>query len=343
MKAEVYHRKMKFKIPSGTSRGILKTKDSWFITLSNDQQREGIGECSIIAGLSPDLDNGLESVLAKMESEATLDCLSEDELNKLPALNFAIETAKLDLTAQGTKQLFPSEFLSGKGIPINGLVWMGTKEFMYDQIKCKLSEGYECIKIKVAAIDFEEELSLLKYIRSQFSKNDIEIRLDANGGFAVSSAYETLSKLSQYEIQSIEQPIAVGQHEEMARLCEKTPIDIALDEELIGITDPEVKKQLLKSIRPQFIILKPSLLGGFAAAENWISLAQSEDIGWWVTSALEANIGLNAIAQWTAKLENPLHQGLGTGQLFTNNLSSPLFIDKGQLYYGGTSWQKLTS
>lgn len=345
MHVEVQHRLMQFKQASGTSRGILKTKDSWFLKLSDDAAQSGIGECSTITGLSPDIDNGLVTTLELLAKTNQLDSLSTepDNLDRLPALNFALEMAKLDLASTTPFELFPSGFLSGKGIPINGLVWMGSKAFMYEQIKAKIEGGYNCIKIKIAAIAFEEELSLLSYIRSQFSEEDIEIRVDANGGFSVEEAREKLSRLSAYKLHSIEQPIATGQLDQMASLCEASPLDIALDEELIGITGFSAKKKLLDHIRPQYIILKPSLLGGFAKAEEWITAAEQRNIGWWATSALEANVGLSAIAQWTATLHTKMHQGLGTGQLFSNNIASPLYIDSGKLYYGDSPWETIFS
>ena len=235
--------------------------------------------------------------------------------------------------------LYPSEFTKlQKGIPINGLVWMGEKQFMFDQIAEKIDSGFSCIKIKIAAIDFNDEIGLLKYIRQQFTPSEIEIRVDANGGFSTVEALEKLKVLSDYNLHSIEQPIGVSQHEEMASLCMHSPLHIALDEELIGIHDVNQKEKLLSTIKPHYIILKPSLIGGFDSSEEWISVANNLNIGWWVTSALESNVGLNAIAQWTATLESDMYQGLGTGQLFTNNIDSPLYIKEGQLFHSNASW-----
>jgi len=233
--------------------------------------------------------------------------------------------------------LFYSEFTKGKqSIPINGLVWMGDKEFMKRQIKEKLAAGFSCIKMKIGAIDFETEIDLLKSIRKEFSATEIELRVDANGGFTPKNALEKLKRLSELEIHSIEQPIKQGQFEEMAMLCEKTPLPIALDEELIGVFSIERKRKIIQTIQPQFIILKPSLVGGFKGSEEWIELANSHNIAWWITSALESNVGLNAIAQWTFTLNNTMPQGLGTGGLYTNNFDSPLEIQKGSLHYNNS-------
>jgi o-succinylbenzoate synthase len=333
-----------FKRPGGTSRGVLANKDSWFIILSNADhpEKKGIGECSVIRGLSPDDRPGIElAVKACCEAFNKTGVLDEKLLAGYPALRFGIETARRDLKAEKERVLFPSEFTrGGDSIPINGLVWMGDLEFMDRQIRDKLKDGFTCLKLKIGALDFEAELDLLKRIRKEYTPAEIELRVDANGAFHPGEALEKLKKLSEYNIHSIEQPIRQGQLEEMGRLCKLSPLPIALDEELIGIDDPEEKHYLLKAIKPQYIILKPSLVGGIEKAEEWIHLADQHDIGWWVTSALESNIGLNAIAQWTYTLKSSLPQGLGTGQLFTNNFPSPLFIVKGQLHYNPTiNWE----
>ena len=234
----------------------------------------------------------------------------------------------------GIYELFPSDFTKGNdSIPINGLVWMGEKSFMKSQIETKIKEGFKCIKLKIGAIDFQSEIELLKYIRSQFSEKDIEIRVDANGAFSTKDALEKLKTLSEFKLHSIEQPIQQGQWQEMAKLCEKTPLDIALDEELIGVFKSENKSKLLNTIKPQYIILKPSLIGGFKGSKSWISLARSLKVGWWLTSALESNVGLNAISQFTYNLDTSMYQGLGTGSLYTNNFESPLYIKKGHICY----------
>ncbi|MDP5061772.1 MAG: o-succinylbenzoate synthase, partial [Maribacter sp.] len=233
--------------------------------------------------------------------------------------------------------LFESTFLSNqKPISINGLVWMGDKEFMYRQIEEKLKDGFSCIKMKIGAIDFDTEIALLKSIRERYSKEAIELRVDANGAFSPQEALSKLETLSKLDLHSIEQPIKQGQAEEMKKLCSNTPLPIALDEELIGVVDVAKKQELLLSIKPQYIILKPSLVGGFAGSDEWISIAEKNNIEWWVTSALESNIGLNAIAQWTATLGNEMPQGLGTGSLFTNNMESPLEVNQGGLFYNSS-------
>lgn len=344
MKAEVVHRKLNFKRKSGTSRGILTQKDSWFLTLVNEEGHKGIGECSVIKALSPDCRKNIPLQIVSLTNRINNGeqvKLNDPIFEEMPAMQFCYETALKDLNNGGVRELYKTDFLTGKGIPINGLVWMGCKDYMLEQIKDKIKSGYNCIKIKIASIDFGEECSLLKYIRKEFTKEDIEIRVDANGGFAKETALEKLKTLSNYGLHSIEQPISPAQWQEMALLCAQSPLPIALDEELIDISIKETKSQLLDTISPPYIILKPSLLGGFESSEEWIALAEQKGIAWWATSALEANIGLNAIAQWTAHLNTTKHQGLGTGQLFTNNINSPLYIDKGFLYSGENNWGEI--
>ena len=251
-----------------------------------------------------------------------------------PSIHFGLEIALRDLETNGQRQLFSSPFTeTEQPIPINGLIWMGEKQFMFDQIKSKLQAGFSCIKLKIGAIDFEEELSLLRFIRQQFSAKDIELRVDANGAFTPTDALEKLNRLSAFELHSIEQPIRQQQWEEMAALCATTPLPIALDEELIGVYELAEKKKLLETIQPQYLIFKPSFIGGYKGTTEWINLCKTHNIDWWITSALESNIGLNAIAQWTATLNNKMPQGLGTGQLYTNNIESPLFVKDGGIYY----------
>ncbi len=336
IKAEFKTIDLKFKFPAGTSRGVLLHKPSSFLIVENDGFT-GIGECSVIPGLSIDpSDNSYSKKLAELCTalNAGLDPVSVD-LSEYPSIAFGLETALLDLKAKGSKILFQNPFSEGKsGIPINGLVWMGEKEFMQKQIREKIAAGYHCIKLKVGAIDFETELDILSGIRRQFSPEDIEIRLDANGAFQPAEAFEKLEKLSVFNIHSIEQPIKQGQFDAMAELCEKSPVPIVLDEELIGVNSAD-KEFVLEKIKPAYIILKPSLIGGFGQSEEWIRLAEKHGIRWWITSALEANIGLNAIAQWTASLHSDLPQGLGTGQLYHNNIPSPLEISNAELFYNG--------
>ena len=257
-----------------------------------------------------------------------------EELKEYPSIQFGLEQALLSLKSGDGFKLFPSDFTTGKsGIKINGLIWMGEKQFMLNQIKQKLKQGFDVIKLKIGAIDFQSELELLKFIRKDFSVEDVEIRVDANGAFHPDEALEKLKRLSDFDLHSIEQPIKAGQPDKMAGLCEKTPLPIALDEELIGIIDNYKKGELLKQIRPQYIILKPGLIGGFQGSNTWIDLAKEQKIGWWITSALESNIGLNAISQFTYILQNQIPQGLGTGSLFTNNIQAPLRVENGHLYY----------
>ena len=324
---------LQFKFPAGTSRGVLLHKPSSFLILEKDGFT-GIGECSTIPDLSID---PVDSYDAKLNELCRL--LNEGvvpgtiDLDKYPSIAFGLETALLDLAAKGSKDLFPSTFTTGtSGIPINGLIWMGDKAFMEKQISEKIAAGYRCIKLKIGANDFDTELDIIAAIRNRFSPDDIEIRLDANGAFSPQDALHKLSQLSVFKIHSIEQPIRQRQLNAMAELCARSPIPIVLDEELIGVNSAD-KEALLQKIMPAYIILKPSLLGGFKQSEEWIQLAKKYNIGWWVTSALEANIGLNAIAQWAATMGSSLPQGLGTGQLYHNNIPSPLVIEKANLYY----------
>jgi len=334
MKATYKKHILNFKVPSGTSRGILKTKETWFIIIENEDKR-GIGECGILRGLStddrPDYEAQLQYTCNNIEKG--LDVLyAENE--EFPSIQIGLEMAFKSLEAKDPFILFPSNFSKGNdSIPINGLIWMGDKSFMNQQIKQKIADGFDCIKLKIGAIDFQTELDILKGIRQNFSESDIEIRVDANGAFNIDSALEKLKRLSDYKLHSIEQPIKPKQWEDMAKLCEKTPLAIALDEELIGVFNEENKQELLSTINPQYIILKPSFIGGFKGSNTWITLAEKQNIGWWITSALESNVGLNAIAQYTYLKEVTMPQGLGTGSLFTNNISSPLTVKNGTLQY----------
>jgi len=328
---------LNFKRPSGTSRGILRTKETWFIIINNNG-KQGIGECGILRTLSiddrPDYEEKLKWACENIQLGLVL---LLKELYEFPSIQFGLEQAFLSLQSSSPFGLFPSKFTEGnQSIPINGLVWMGDKRFMKAQIKEKLATGFSCIKMKIGAIDFETEMELLMAIRKEFSSNEIELRVDANGGFEPTNALEKLKKLSELEIHSIEQPIKQGQFEEMANLCEKTPLPIALDEELIGVFSVASKQKLLQTIQPQYIILKPSLIGGFKGSAEWIENAEKQNIGWWITSALESNVGLNAIAQWTFTLNNSMPQGLGTGGLYTNNIEAPLEIEKGSLKYNNS-------
>nr|WP_155087323.1 o-succinylbenzoate synthase [Winogradskyella ouciana] len=330
-----YHKYiLNFKRPSGTSRGVMTTKETWFIILEENGKR-GIGECGILRGLSiddrPDYQERLKWVCENINlGKENL----VSELVEFPSIQFGLETAFKSLESADEFTLFPSAFTKGfDSIPINGLVWMGDESFMRQQIKDKIASGFDCIKLKIGAIDFQTELNILKSIRKEFSVSDIELRVDANGAFSKDEALEKLKRLSEYKIHSIEQPIKPKQFEAMAKLCEVTPLPIALDEELIGVFAKEDKNDLLQTIKPQYIILKPSLVGGFGGSKQWVNLAEQLNIKWWITSALESNVGLNAISQWTYTLKNSLPQGLGTGSLFTNNFDSPLTVKNGTLQY----------
>ena len=323
---------LNFKQPSGTSRGVLTSKETFFLVIEQEDKK-GIGECNLFRGLSADDVPNYEAKLQWVEQHLHLgEKALLEELKTFPSIQFGVEQAFRSVVAPQWYELFPSNFTKGKdAIPINGLIWMGSPDFMKAQIKEKLAQGFRCIKMKIGAIDFEEEYRILKALRNEFSANDIEIRVDANGVFQASEALRFLERLATLQLHSIEQPIRAGQWEAMAELCEQTPLPIALDEELIGIFTREEKQRLLREIQPQYIILKPSLIGGYRGSEEWITLAETLGIGWWVTSALESNIGLNAIAQWTYTLRNPMPQGLGTGTLYTNNIPFPLYVENGHL------------
>ncbi|WP_282043029.1 o-succinylbenzoate synthase [Winogradskyella flava] len=341
MKASYYRHILNFKRPSGTSRGVMTTKETWFVILEDNGKR-GIGECGILRGLSiddrPDYEDKLKWACNNID--LGLNALL-DELIEFPSIQFGVEMAFKSLESRDTFTLFPSKFTEDTdSIPINGLVWMGSEAFMREQIQEKIETGFDCIKLKIGAIDFQTELDILKSIRKEFSVSDIELRVDANGAFSPDEALEKLKRLSEYQLHSIEQPIQQGQWEEMAMLCDKTPLNIALDEELIGIFSVPKRKQLLQTIKPQYIILKPSLVGGFHNTNNWIMLAKQSNSDWWITSALESNIGLNAIAQYTYTKHSKMPQGLGTGGLFTNNFDSPLTVKNGTLHYDLTqNWK----
>lgn len=325
---------LNFKRPSGTSRGILNTKETWFLFLQNDN-KQAVGECGILRGLSIDDRPEYEEKLAWVCKNINLGLKTLfEELTGFPSIQFGLEQAFLSLNSASKFELYPSEFTTGKiGIPINGLIWMGDKAFMKAQIKEKIALGFTCVKMKIGAIDFTAEIDLLRAIRKEYSADEIELRVDANGAFTPNNALEKLKRLSDFHIHSIEQPIKQGQIQEMAALCECTPLPIALDEELIGVYSVTNKRKLLQTIQPQFLILKPSLVGGYKGSGEWIELAKKKKINWWITSALESNIGLNAIAQWTNTLQSSMPQGLGTGGLYTNNFSSPLEIKNGSLHY----------
>ena len=334
MKATYHKYLLHFKRPSGTSRGIMTNKETWFIVLEQDGKK-GIGECGILRGLScddrPDYEKKLEWTCANIHLGKDL---LWEALLEFPSIQFGIEMAFQSLASETPYLLFPSDFTQGqKSIPINGLIWMGEESFMKEQIEEKLATGFRCVKLKIGAIDFDKELQLLRYIRTNFSPEQVEIRVDANGAFDKNNALDKLIQLSEFKLHSIEQPIAKNNTDRMSELCKTSPFPIALDEELIGVFSVSEKEALLQKIKPQYIILKPSFVGGFRGTQEWISLAEKHQIGWWITSALESNIGLNAIAQWTFLQHNLMPQGLGTGALYTNNFDCPLKVDQGQLWY----------
>ena len=334
MKATYKRHILQFKQASGTSRGILTEKETWFLILEQNDKK-GIGECGLLRGLSIDDRTDYEEKLQwtcdniHLGEQALWEALIE-----FPSIQFGIEMAFQSLASTTPFLLFPSDFTNGqKSIPINGLVWMGNEAFMKAQIEEKIASGFNCIKLKIGAINFDQELQLLRFIRQNFTPSQIEIRVDANGAFDEFLALHKLIQLSEFKLHSIEQPIKKNNTDSMAELCKSSPIPIALDEELIGVFSPQEKEDLLVKIKPQYIILKPSFVGGFRGTKEWIAIAEKHLIGWWITSALESNIGLNAIAQWTYLLDNKMPQGLGTGGLYTNNFDCPLVVSSGSLWY----------
>ena len=335
MRFEIEERLLHFKQPAGTSRGVYLTRKIWLIHL-HDGERHGVGECAPLPDLSCDAmsDEQYAAILNKVcEDFCKTGEIDYDYLRDYPSMLFGLETAWLNL--QKGEKLFDTAFARGEvGIPINGLVWMGNYEEMLARLEEKLEKGFRCVKLKIGAIDFDKELDLVKRIRERFSFHEVELRVDANGGFKYEEALYKLELLSQYAIHSIEQPIKQGQWSYMAELCRESPLPIALDEELIGVNDPETKRHLLNIIKPRYIILKPSLHGGMMGCREWISIAKDMGIGSWITSALESNIGLNAIAQFASSVYGDhitMPQGLGTGQLFTDNIPMGLTIQGDKL------------
>jgi len=334
MKASYFRYDLQFKQAAGTSRGVLHSKESWFIVLEHDGKK-GIGECGILRGLSYDDRPDYE---AKLQWACTNIHLGEaqlwEELREYPSIQFGVEMALRSLESENPFVLFPSDFTQGiQQIPINGLVWMGDIDFMKAQLNDKIAQGFRCVKLKIGALDFEQELDLLRQIRTHFSADQIEIRLDANCAFTAADALTKLQQLAVYQIHSIEQPLAINQRALLQELIQSSPISIALDEELIGLTTLESKRELMEQCKPDYLIFKPSFIGGIKGTLEWIELANEFGIAWWITSALESNIGLNAISQFTATLNNPLPQGLGTGGLYTNNFDCPLQVKDGFLSY----------
>lgn len=325
---------LKFKQPAGTSRGILTEKPTFFIKIfdEKDPSRFGIGECSVFPGLSPEADGNYGYKLVELLANMALG--KETDLSRHSSIIFGLEQALRDFAGGCRHIYFPSDFIhGGESIEINGLVWMGDYDEMIERIDEKVSVGFNCIKLKIGAIDWRKEVEMLEYIRRRYSDSILQIRVDANGGFTMDNALPRLKRLADLGVHSIEQPIPPGTPELMAFLCQVSPLAIALDESLIGVYGIKKKEALLDEVRPTYVILKPSLCGGFSGAEEWIKLAEERGIGWWVTSALESNVGLNALAQWTATLKTKIPQGLGTGGLFTNNFECPLRLDGDCLRY----------
>ena len=336
MTYRIEERLLHFKQPAGTSRGVYTTRKICLVHLY-EGDRHGVGECAPLPDLSCDAlpDQEYASILNKVcENFCQSGEIDDDSLRDYPSMLFGLETALLNL--QNGDRLFDTAFSRGEtGIPINGLVWMGNHDEMLQRLEDKLEKGFRCIKLKIGAIDFDQELDLIRRIRDRFSFHEVELRVDANGAFPYDEALYKLELLSQYNIHSIEQPIKAGQWAFMADLCRESPLPIALDEELIGVNDPAMKRHMLNIIKPRYIILKPSLHGGMAGCREWIETARDLGIGSWITSALESNVGLNAIAQFAASIYGDhitLPQGLGTGQLFTDNIPMPLEIRNDQLW-----------
>lgn len=355
LKTAIEHRCLHFHKPAGTSRGVYKTHDVWYVRVSSKEhpERFGIGECAPLHDLSCDYGDDyvvrLQEACLKLEQTGSLDL---EAFRNQPSILFGLETAMRQLEVKqqqeqsrglevkdvhhllNTFALWDTPFSRGEqGIPINGLIWMGPHRDMEAQIREKLDQGFSCIKLKIGAINFEEELDLLKKIRREYSPGTVTLRVDANGAFSPAEATEKLKRLSELGLHSIEQPIRAGQWEAMAGLINSTPLPIALDEEMIGVFSKEQKASLLDTLMPPFLVLKPTLHGGISGCAEWISLAEERCIGWWMTSALESNIGLNAVAQYCATLNNPLHQGLGTGLLYTDNVEMPLRIEGEKLWF----------
>ena len=348
-------RALRFNFVARTSRGALAEHLAWYLHLTDDDAAApaamGLGEAAPLAGLSPDYGPEFPAAIAQLCNRFNAGAFATFTAADAPAfvgpgwpsLVFALETAALDLANGGMRQLYPNAFSRGAAVlPINGLVWMGDAAFIREQIQQKLADGYSCLKLKIGSLDFATELALLAEIRAVAGPERLILRVDANGAFAPTDALKKLEQLAVFHIHSIEQPIAAGQVPALAALCRTSPLPIALDEELIGITDPTRQAALLDALRPAYIVLKPTLLGGHAATRQWITLAQERNIGWWITSALESNIGLNAVAQLTGEYEvNGFAQGLGTGQLYHNNITAPLHINHGTLHYDPTGLWKL--
>jgi o-succinylbenzoate synthase len=337
LRARWIERTLEPRFELGTSKGTITARTVWYLIAWHHDRPEvkGIGEAALFPGHSKEFPADVRTRLLElcMETGDWTKRLHGD-LVDVPSVRFAVEQCLKDLEVGGTKTLFPSDFTIGRqAIPINGLVWMGDKATMKQRIREQIDGGYTTVKMKIGAIGIDDELELLKAVRAEYGPDDIILRVDANGAFSALQAPEVLKRLADLHVHSIEQPVPPGQYEVMAELCADTPIPIALDEDLIGHNTHEAKVDLLDNVRPQYIVIKPSLVGGWAATQEWIDLAKARGIGWWITSALESSIGLNAIAQYTATLNPALAQGLGTGKVYANNIPSPLLAERGLLRY----------
>ena len=343
---EIVSYTLNFKFDARTSRGPINEHNTWFIKVWDDKNSGliGFGECAPFEGISidhsPDFEQRLYASLRKIEGEIQPNSLDQianyvnhiDE--NLPSVRFGLETALRDLFYGGQQKIFDSAFYNQQQtIDINGLVWMGEKDVMLERLELKVMAGYDCVKLKIGGLEFSDELDIISEARAMIGNDGLCLRVDANGAYSIEEIGYVLNSLAKYHIHSIEQPIKAGQIEAMAKLCANTPVPIALDEELVGIVGVEEKRQLLATIKPQYIVLKPTSLGGFSATAEWIDLAEERNIGWWITSALESNIGLNAICQFTAQYKTTLPQGLGTGELYENNIPSPLTINNGCIFW----------
>lgn len=325
-----------FNFEARTSRGSMLQKETFFIKLWYEDAPElyGIGECALFRGLSCDDVADYEQRLDMLCRHINATGVTHMDIRDYPSICFGLETAARDLNNGGCRKVFDGSWIEGRSsIIINGLVWMGSKNEMRRRIDEKLEAGFRCMKMKIGGVAFDDELRLLEFIRKNYDRDVLTLRLDANGAFTPENALNRLESLSKFGVHSIEQPIKAGQWDAMRRIAAESPIDIVLDEELIGLNDNDSRRRMLDAIMPRYIILKPALCGGFSGATEWIGLAEERSIGWWVTSALESNIGLNAIAQWTASLKPSMPQGLGTGMLYTNNIVSPMFLDGDRLCY----------
>jgi len=332
--------RLDFKFTAITSRQAMRHKDTYFVCVCDTERPQvvGHGECALFAGLSAESGCDYMTLL----DEACADPVKAAR-SAVSSIRFGFETALADMNRGGHYSVFDNDWVKGDyGITTNGLVWMGSRELMAERIESKLAQGFRCLKLKIGGIDFDDEVELIRCVRKRFGADVLELRLDANGAFKPDEALRRLDVLSAFDVHSIEQPIRAGQIEDMARICAESPVAIALDEELIGVTDSESKRQMLTYVRPSYIILKPSLCGGFAQADEWIDIAVGLGIGWWATSALESNVGLNAIAQWVAAKRPVMPQGLGTGLLYSNNIMSPLELRGQALFYNPQSrWRAL--